>query len=259
MMTYKNPIPSGSDISGGTTTETTNSDYMPVNTVYFAFIDMLGFKKAFEDTKISQDTSNINSIREVFNYYFALMNAANFMRNGKESGCYAGQTSDSLYFYTERIDFLLQFIKIFSHFNMFAMSKNIFFRGGIAKGTLFKKENYQFYGDSVIGAYSIESNISKYPIIVVDEKTYFDLTTYENCSNLFDYNYSNERHYIKPFEYIDCDMNLDISRDFEIAKIDKQKIIENIKKNIDCFEYDEKNYGKYMFLKKQMDKNQNKT
>ena len=141
-MVYKNPVPNDMDIDGETSLESGSTDYIPMKSVYFAFIDVLGFKKTFEDIKISQNDANINNIREVFNYYFALMNSANFMRGGENSGCYAGQTSDSLYFYTDRRDFLLQFIKIFSHFNMYAMSKNIFFRGGIAKGSLYKKEKY---------------------------------------------------------------------------------------------------------------------
>ena len=250
-MIYKNPVPNDTDMDGENLFESSSTDYIPMKSVYFAFIDVLGFKKTFEDIKISQNDANINNIREVFNYYFALMNAANFMRGRENSGCYAGQTSDSLYFYTDRRDFLLQFIKIFSHFNMYAMSRNIFFRGGIAKGSLYKKEKYQFYGDSVIGAYSIESNISKNPIIVVDEKTHSDLLYYDEYKDMFDD--FNGRHYIKPFSFLGKDIKLEIADDFLVKTINEEAIKENIIKNLSDFEYDEKNYGKYVFLKKAMD------
>lgn len=73
----------------------------------------------------------------------------------------------TVYIYIDRSDFLLEFMKIFSYFNLYAMSKNVFFRGGIAKGNLYKKEKYQFYGNSMIYAYFMESVISKYPIKAV--------------------------------------------------------------------------------------------
>lgn len=184
-MAYSNPIPELDDELDVSITES-ESDYTQKDEVYFAFIDVLGFKKTFDDIKISKEKNSADKYRDVFNYYFALMNAAKFMEKGKSTGCYAGQTSDSLYFYTERPDYLMQFIKIFSHFSLYAMTQNVFFRGGIAKGSLYKKEKYQFYGDSVIGAYLIESNISKNPIITIDEKTHFDMNNISGYSEFVD-------------------------------------------------------------------------
>ena len=117
-MPYENPIPDLDEENVDTAQEMESSDYTPMEEVYFAFIDVLGFKKTFDDMKISHNKKDAEKYRKVFNYYFALMNAAKFMEKGKDTGCYAGQTSDSLYFYTERTDFLMQFIKIFSHFNL---------------------------------------------------------------------------------------------------------------------------------------------
>lgn len=251
-MAYSNPIPELEDELDVLETET-ESDYVQMNEVYFAFIDVLGFKKTFDDIKISKEKEIADKYRDVFNYYFALMNAAKFMEKGKSTGCYAGQTSDSLYFYTERPDYLMQFIKIFSHFNLYAMSKNVFFRGGIAKGSLFKKEKYQFYGDSVIGAYLIENKISKNPIITIDEKTHTDMMKIAGYKELVD-TYQN-RHYLKPFKFFDKKMALDIDEHFLLNEIDNAQIETNIRNNKAAFEYDADNFSKYVFLLGQFEKN----
>lgn len=244
-MAYSNPIPSLDDELDSVANEY-ESDYIPLNEVYFAFIDVLGFKKTFDDMKISKEKDIANKYRDVFNYYFSLMNSARLMDPDKKTGCYAGQTSDSLYFYTDREDYLLQFIKIFSHFSLYAMSQNVFFRGGIAKGTLFKKEKYQFYGDSVIGAYLLESTISKNPIIVIDEQTHIDMLKIPGYSDFVET--KQDRHYIKPFGILDKEVALDIEEGFIFKEIDRELIENNILENRKIFEYDAKNYLKYVFL-----------
>lgn len=250
-MAYLNPIPELDDQLDIANVESV-SDYIQMNEVYFAFIDVLGFKKTFDDIKISKEKEGANKYRKVFNYYFALMNAAKLMEKGKSTGCYAGQTSDSLYFYTDRPDYLMQFIKIFSHFNLYAMSQNVFFRGGIAKGSLYKKEKYQFYGDSVIGAYLLESNISKNPIIIIDEQTHCDMSKVSGYNDLVDT--AQNRHYIKPFECLNNDIVLEIDESFVLNEVDGTKIEHNIRENKNAFEYDASNYAKYVFLLEQLEK-----
>ncbi|MCD8221065.1 MAG: hypothetical protein LUD07_02525 [Clostridiales bacterium] len=83
------------------------SDYEPEEEVYFAFIDVLGFKKTFDDIRLSDKNDEVNKFKDIFKYYFDLMGEAKFMEGGGREWCYAGQTSDSLYFYTRRPDFLL--------------------------------------------------------------------------------------------------------------------------------------------------------
>lgn len=243
-MAYKNPEPTFEDIE----TEIFHDkkdDYKKVDKVYFAFIDVLGFKKTFDDIRISQKEFEAEKYKDVFNYFFELMNGAKFMERGSESGCYAGQTSDSLYFYTEREDYLIQFMKIFTHFNLYAMSKNVFFRGGIAKGNLYKKKNYQFYGNSVIYAYLLESVISRNPIIVIDEDTNSDMEKYEEYKALMDK--KNGRHYIKPFTFLNPEADLELEG-VSIRSIYQDEIVKNIEGNKRAFEYDAKNYEKYKFL-----------
>lgn len=227
------------------------NDYKKLDTVYFAFIDVLGFKQTFDDIRITNEEKKAEKFRSVFNYYFELMNAAKFMEKGQNTGCYAGQTSDSLYFYTERIDFLFQFIKIFSHFNLYAMSEDVFFRGGIAKGNLYQKEQYQFYGNSVIYAYLLESNISQNPIIIIDADTNKDLQQISEYKNYISIN--KNRNYLLPFYQLGKDIILDLNDDIS-KPIDKQKIIDNINKNKKNFEFDAKNYSKYVFLENEYNK-----
>ena len=254
-MAYSNPIPELEDRF--TLEPEYESDYTQIKEVYFAFIDVLGFKKTFDDIKISKEKNIAEKYRDVFNYYFSLMNAANFMEKGMDTGCYAGQTSDSLFFYTDRTDYLLQFIKIFSHFNLYAMSKNVFFRGGIAKGSLYKKEKYQFYGDSVIGAYLLEEKISMYPIVTIDEKTHQDLQAMSGYLSFVESGANQDRHYIKPFALLNSPFTLDLDEGFIIKDIDKMQIEKNILENKSAFEFDAENYAKYIFLIDKFNKEKN--
>lgn len=255
-MSYINPVPIINDYVDNKDKEESEQDYLPKKEVYFAFIDVLGFKKAFEDLKISKKEESISKYRDVFNYYFELMNSANFMEPGLNTGCYAGQTSDSLYFYTERIDYLVQFLKIFMHFNLYSMSKDVFFRGGIAKGTLYTKKKYQYYGDSVIGAYLLESKISKYPIIVLDEETFKDVKKDKEIIHFL--TTKEERHYIKPFEFLKSSVKLDIDHNFRLKEINEDLLLNNIMINKKKFEYDDKNFSKYVFLQKEFIKKNEK-
>lgn len=255
MSAYKNPIPTIDDednnINAPQTENQSELQYDLVEPIYFVFIDILGFKKTYDDNRNKEGKEFADDYKAVFNYYFDLINASNLIRPEFLEN-YAGQTSDSLYFYTSRPDHLLQFIKIFSHLNMFAMSKNIFFRGGIAKGSLFRKEPYQFYGDSVIYAYLIESVIAKNPVIYIDKNSYEDII--KNNSNEYDHLFGikNSRYYIEPFIWFEennC-INLEalLSDSIELKELDKNEIKNVIEKNLQVFEYDGRNFDKYVFL-----------
>lgn len=252
MAGYKNPTPSVEDENIDNENEENGSDYEHKKTVFFAFIDVLGFKKAFDDHRDEKleekerDTKFADKFKEVFIYYFELMNASNLIKT--TTGCYAGQTSDSLYFYSPREDLLIEYIKLFLHFNLFAMSKNVFFRGGIAKGNLFIKEPYQFYGESVIYSYLLESVISRFPIVVIDENTYNAIKNYSETDLLVKKD-KNDRHYLDIFAPLCPKFSMSFSDAmFAARKINKNEILDNIMKNRKKFEYDAKNYEKYGFL-----------
>lgn len=272
---YENPIPSVEDGAQELQKEHQDekkheriksvedqSDYKYQETVYFAFIDVLGFKKAFDEHREVQnnddngeymeskahDISFAEKYRDVFIYYFELMEASSIISQKERTGCYAGQTSDSLYFYCTRKDWLIDYIKMFLHLNLFAMSKDVFFRGGIARGNLFIKDPHQFYGESVIYSYLLESDISKYPTIVIDENTYNDIKDCREVDLLV--REKRGRHYLNIFAPLCKEFTLPLKDDtiIDIKEIDKEKILNNIKKNQEKFEYNASNYEKYVFL-----------
>lgn len=253
-MAYKNPIPSidyQEEENDKQKYVYNESDYTINKSVYFAFIDVLGFKQAFDDIRNSKEKQDIDKFKDVFTYYFDLMDSLGFIIDSSgvvtagRSVSYAGQTSDSLYFYTERADYLLQFLKVFSHINAYAMTKDVFFRGGVAQGSLYHKAYYQFYGESVIFAYLLESDVSKNPIIVIDENTYMALKDIPGSKDLIDIEKS--RHYIKPFAFIEHNFDLNIDP-IKIRDINIDSIRKMIEQNKTKFEYDSKNYEKYIFL-----------
>lgn len=251
MAAYVNPVPSVDNIESKNESELEFevSDYTPKRSVYFAFIDVLGFKKAFDDNRLIQDDNCADKFENVFTYYFELMNSANFNTMREPPLFYAGQTSDSLYFYTESTSILIEYLKIFSHFNVYAMTQDVFFRGGVANGNIFFNEGYQFYGDSVIKAYLLESEVSKNPVITIDENTYKAMSNNNNslCDKLIISH--NGRYYLRPFAYLENNFYLDIDKSkIEIRGIDQECLEKIIEENKSKFEYDPKNYEKYVFL-----------
>lgn len=240
--------------------------YNDMGDVYFAFIDVLGFKYMYERLQVSTqgqgDIENDPGIKfkKVFSYYFQIMNKLRFI--SEDADTYAGQTSDSLYFYTKKIEFLFGFINVFTLFNQYAMSQDVFFRGGIAQGKLFMKAKHQFYGDSVIKAYLLESVVAQNPVIYVDHKTANDIYHFSEkngiCSKQESIIYedvNNQRYYLKPFykphfeDYIEY---LSETIDFKpVAFADIQEIL---KKNKIIFEYHPKTFCKYTFLEKELKK-----
>ena len=231
--------------------EDNSSEYVPKNKIYFAFVDVLGFQQTFEEHRKDNTNEFAQRYQDVFGYFSRLMNNAKFMqkRGRDDYVSAAGQTSDSLYFYTDRIDFLAAFVKIYSHFILYAMSRDVFFRGGISQGTLFINKSYQFYGDSVIKAFLMESTIAKLPRVAIDKKTYEELKTFlEGCY----FNEEKGRYYIVPFintKLADIAEYYDPIFEFkEIGEEQFRKIEDNIKKNHKKFEFVEGTYQKYDYL-----------
>lgn len=106
------------------------------------------------------------------------------------------------------------------------MTQDVFFRGGIANGNLFYKEDYQFYGESVINAYLLESQISRNPIIIVDEKTYDIISSSQGYDKFI--TSKNGRYYLAPFSYLEHSFNLDINESQIKAKDIKQECLQRI-------------------------------
>ena len=249
-MAYTNPIPSlPSDDVGNTSSNRSvlieNYDFY--KSVYFAYIDVLGFKQAFDDNRKDPQKQFAEAYKDVFKYYGQLLRNANIVQAGFST---AGQTSDSLYYYTDRIDFIAEFIKIYLHFSLYAMSKDVFFRGGIANGCLFVDSPYQFYGDCVIKAYLLEEKISRFPRIALDYKTYHDLQEIDDVREMLVSEKNTGRFYLNPFFHVNESelisiTNLDSS---QIQPIEKAAILHNIESGRTRFEFDDNNYQKYQYL-----------
>ena len=245
-MAYKNPVPTLANASIGRHNDVME-DYPMHENVYFAFIDVLGFKQAFDENREDPQKRFAQKYESVFKYFSQLMRSAKFACSG---GSKAGQTSDSLYFYTNRIDYLAEFIKVYLHFSQYSMSQNVFFRGGVAKGCLFVNEPHQFYGDSVIKAYLLEEKISKFPRIAFDRDTFHALSGISEIKDALVEEKKSGRFYLTPFAKVSKTelvsiTGLDIS---QIRSIDREKMASYIDKGKSQFEFDERNYPKYQFL-----------
>lgn len=249
-MAYKNPtvnLPSSTSKKAIKSTEKIIKKYTKMAPTYFVFLDVLGFKETY-----NKNTKGENLFQEVFEYFHSLVNEMRCLKEDPKH-CYAGQTSDSLYFYTDTLKYLYDFINVFLHFNLCAMSKNIYFRGGIAKGELYYNEPYQFFGDCVISSYLLEENISNYPRITIDEKTIADLESLKLKIWDFDEDANTHRHHLNPFsktvmqdisEYLTPfapplqEINVELIQDIE----------KNIKNNIKQSEFSNSIFEKYWYL-----------
>lgn len=257
-MDYSNPIPNlEDDNTQPISLYAENSEidnYSQNNDIYFAFIDVLGFKQTFDENRNSPPEKFAERYKTAFKYYRHLIYSTNLLNSDQQNStniCEAGQTSDSLYFYTNRLDFLEKFIYMYWHFSVFVMSENVFFRGGIAKGNLFIGKPWQFYGDSVIKAYLLESNIAKFPRLAIDQQTKNDLSNNKEILNqIVD---ENGRFFLKPFSdfsFQDILQRADLNslQAKEITSELLKKVRGNIESNKNRFEFDEKNYRKYSYL-----------
>lgn len=68
-MSYNNSIPKIEEHQKSEISEQ-QLDYVCKEKVYFAFIDVLGFKKSYDDKKITKDNRFIKKYQDVFNYFW---------------------------------------------------------------------------------------------------------------------------------------------------------------------------------------------
>lgn len=251
-MEYKNPPVSLPDIQKVKKNKLPDigTKYNEINNAYFVFIDVLGFKDTFTKGNVQ------SNIRKVFEYFNLLVSNMRFLGD-KESFCYAGQTSDSLYFYTDNLSYLTRFINIFLHFNIFAMSQKVYFRGGISTGNLLVSKPYQFFGDCVIKSYSLEENIAKFPRIAIDKATRSKFKSVPEGWE-FEEDGQSDRVYLNPFsKAVTKDITDDLgTTDAELYDINLDLIIDVQKKiysNKSEHEFNDNLYCKYSYLLKRCD------
>ena len=236
-MSYKNPVPGlPDDVSEGRRKQQGNlseKGYPMYDNVYFAFIDVLGFRQTFDEHREDPKKQFASDYGDVFSYFSTLLQHSRLIEQTQQRRATfprAGQTSDSLYFYTDRPDHLAEFIKIYLHFSLYAMSQKVFFRGGIAKGSLFINQPHQFYGDCVIKAYLLESKIAKYPQIALDKDTYEALKDVPELSGALREEKNLGRYYLEPF-FRNTKKELTAITDLdsmEIRRAEKKAILKHI-------------------------------
>ena len=260
-MAYKNPIPVLADNAFADRRNMRSSPqaegYPKHENIYFAFIDVLGFKQTFDENRENPKSPFAKGYEIVFKYFGQLLNNSNIVQ---AEFSFAGQTSDSLYFYTDRIDFLGEFVKIYLHFSLYSMSQKIFFRGGIAKGNLYVNLPHQFYGDCVIKAYLLEEKIAKFPRIALDRETYTSLLEINGMREMLQEDKKNGRFYVKTFVPISKPELAAITNleEDQIHSIIPKDVLKHIKDGKKQFEFDEHNYPKYHFLEQEFFSSDNK-
>lgn len=230
--------------------------------VYFAFIDVLGFKNLYT----TEQSSNAKSKKsfsdlcgEVFDDYF---DSVKFLCEKRSQSLFCiGQISDTLYCYTDNCNMLIDFLYEFQCFNLRAMSQGIFFRGGVAHDEIFCRDDFQYYGKCVINAYMLEEEISKMPRIVIDYKTYNDI---QKCVqeheppcgvNNFVIEGKDGRYYLDVFGIINVAKNNTKIEQHIVGEMYSQvndlvtQLEKRIGDSIQKFEFDYANHQKYVYLK----------
>lgn len=113
---------------------------------------------------------------------------------------------------------------------------------------MFVKQPHQFYGESVIYSYLLESVISRFPIIVIDENTYAAIKDYPK-TDLLAKKDKNDRYYLNIFAPLQSEFFMEFRDEtFTSQKIDMDQVLKNIIQNRKKFKYDANNYEKYGFL-----------
>ena len=100
----------------------------------------------------------------------------------------------------------------------------------------------------VIYSYLLESVISRFPIIVIDENTYAAIKDYPK-TDLLAKKDKNDRYYLNIFAPLQSEFFMEFRDEtFTSQKIDMDQVLKNIIQNRKKFKYDANNYEKYGFL-----------
>ena len=230
-----------------------------------AYIDILGFEKAVEETieknmENGKETENIDKIQKIDNLLEEVRLHSNIreylLGEPKIKGRVVSQFSDSLVIsYLKESDIHHILLDIY-FLCVMALEKGFLYRGAIVCGKVIHTEN-KIFGPAFIDAYKIEKNIAVFPRILLDDKV---IDIIKNNYSLYsnpDAEYNNLEKLIlydfdgKPFiNYIDK-LDTGVDNGFE----EKQKhllcineLIEKNKKTSDArIKY------KYLWLKEKYD------
>lgn len=156
---------------------------MEVKNHIVLFLDVLGYSYIVTSCKHSQDENyyldKIHGLMSSLSNYIEEWNS-NIDRQGNTLNLSRFKSllfSDNILFfapYEDEIDMSNLYMNLLYGLSTFLVQyakEDLFFRGGIAKGNLFYDEKLHFvFGSGLVKAYSLESNVAKYPRIAIDQE-----------------------------------------------------------------------------------------
>lgn len=168
-----------------------------------AFIDILGFKKKIEDT-ISGDNAGeqTEKIKNIYDFITLIKDDFHEKHFPTIKSYQVTHFSDSLVISCEASEKAAVFIFLMGllYLQIEAVAHGFLLRGAVTNGKLIHDDTCLF-GPAMLKAYKIESEIAKYPRIIV-EKEVIDLAYY---NSLEPDSGKNERHVIKSLLKKDSD------------------------------------------------------
>lgn len=155
---------------------------MEVKNHIVLFLDILGYSSLIQSCNNKEEENcylqKIHTIMLDLSTYIGQRNASVDQQNNNLhlSRFKSLLFSDNILFfapYKDEIDMQNLYMNLLyglSEFLIKYTKEDIFFRGGITKGNLFYDEKIHFvFGSGLVRAYSLESEVAKYPRIVIEE------------------------------------------------------------------------------------------
>lgn len=151
---------------------------------YVAFLDILGFKNHI-------DKANFEEIHEIFRTVVEFKPHQLTKNTNVYSEVKVTVMSDSIVVYIDASieDGFIALTDVCSQiqFKLLNRKTPILLRGGIAKGTLYHKDNILF-GQGLTKAYMLENTLAVYPRIIFTEETREEALNNTDYLYIFDYN-----------------------------------------------------------------------
>ena len=157
--------------------------FMEVQNHIVLFLDILGYSNIISNCKDKQmENYYLDKIHSIMSNLSRFIEKRHFYIDQQNDNLHLSRFksllfSDNILFfapYKDKIDMGNLYMNLLyglSEFLVQYTKEDIFFRGGITTGNLYYDEKLHFvFGSGLVKAYSLESNIAKYPRIVIDKE-----------------------------------------------------------------------------------------
>jgi hypothetical protein len=143
---------------------------MPYSDRYVAFIDILGFSDIIRKTAHDDNPARYNAILQVLTEIKSL-------GSGPGNAFEFQSFSDSIVLSSDvTADGLTSLVRAIEVLAIHMLVNGLLLRGGVAKGKLHHAQDVMF-GPAFLDAYRIESQIAKYPRVVLSREVYQNFNT----------------------------------------------------------------------------------